>query len=296
MLTCGRLALALLALSAVAAQAQPAVPPLRTTTAASKPAARAATPAPAARATPAAPAPVANPDVPPTSDGAPVAAAAPRPAATASNADAPPTSAPVAAAPASAPVATAARPAATTADAAPTSDAPPTSAPATAVASAAPGAATTNAAATPAVPALPPTVPRNYPITPEGNARFLAEYAERPDVKKLEGGVLYRVLQAAEAKSNGPIARGDTVTVSYRGWLINGTAFDQTKPGLPTQFSLNGVVPGWRTTLMKMKVGDLWEVVVPSDQAYGAEGRGERIPPNQTLIFVISLAKVEYAD
>jgi len=47
--------------------------------------------------------------------------------------------------------------------------------------------------------------------------------------------------------------------------------------------------------LMKMKVGDLWEVAVPADQAYGAEGRGARVPPNQTLIFVISLAKVEYA-
>ena len=50
-----------------------------------------------------------------------------------------------------------------------------------------------------------------------------------------------------------------------------------------------------RNNMMKMKVGDLWEVVVPSDQAYGTEGRGARIPPNQTLIFVISLAKVEYA-
>jgi FKBP-type peptidyl-prolyl cis-trans isomerase len=159
------------------------------------------------------------------------------------------------------------------------------------VASAAPAAGAVDAAA----PALPPTVARNYPITPEGNATFLAQYAARPDVKKLEGGVLYRVLRPAEPKSNGPIARGDTVTVSYRGWLIDGTAFDQTKPGLPVQFSLNGVVPGWRTALMKMKVGDLWEVVVPSDQAYGAEGRGARIPPNQTLIFVISLAKVEYA-
>jgi FKBP-type peptidyl-prolyl cis-trans isomerase len=139
-------------------------------------------------------------------------------------------------------------------------------------------------------------VTRNYPITPEGNARFLAEYAARPDVKKLDDGVLYRVLQAAsDPKAPGPIARGDTVTVSYRGWLIDGTAFDQTKPASPIQFTLNAVIPGWRTALLKMKVGDLWEIAIPADQAYGAEGRPGRIPPNQTLIFVISLAKVEYA-
>jgi hypothetical protein len=283
MLTCRRLALALLAFPVAAAQAQPAVPavpPLRST----------AAPAPAAAAARPAPAPVTDPDAPPTSSGAPAAAApvatAPTAAPATAAADAPPTSE---ASPAGARTATVATTAATYAP--PTSDAPPTSAPSTTVASATPNAAGT----APAAPAVPPTVTRNYPITPEGNARFLAEYAARPDVKKLEGGVLYRVLRAADPKSNGPIARGDTVTVSYRGWLIDGAVFDQTKPGSPVLFTLNGVVPGWRTVLMKMKVGDLWEVVVPADQAYGAEGRGTRIPPNQTLIFVISLAKVEYA-
>ena len=269
MLNCRPLALVLLTCCAAAAQAQPAVPavpPARSTAAP-----RTAAPKAAAPATRAAPSPVIDPDAPPTSDvapaGAPVAAATPAP------------------------------PAPVAADAPPTSDAAPTSAVASAAPNTPAGAATpnTDAPAAPAAPAVPPTVARDYPITPEGNARFLAEYAARPDVKKLEGGTLYRVLQAAETKANGPIARGDTVTVSYRGWLINGTAFDQTKPGNPVLFTLNGVIPGWREALLKMKVGDLWEVAVPSDQAYGAEGRPGRIPPNQTLIFVISLAKVEYA-
>jgi FKBP-type peptidyl-prolyl cis-trans isomerase FklB len=147
----------------------------------------------------------------------------------------------------------------------------------------------------PAAPAVPPTVTKNFPLTDDGNARFLAEYAARPDVKRLDGGVLYRVLHAAEANSNGPIARGDTVTVTYRGWLIDGQVFDQTKPSIPIQFTLNALIDGWRTALMQMKVGDLWEIVIPADQAYGAEGRPGRIPPNQTLVFVVSLAKVEYA-
>ena len=295
MLTCRRLALAILAFSAAAAAAQPAVPPLRTTPAPKTAPQIAPQIAPVTSAAPApapqAVSPVPDPDAPPTS--MPTATAAPamaaRPAAASAAADAPPTSD---AAPTSAPMATAAaaRPASTAAVA----DAPPTSTPASAVASAAPNAAP-DAAANAATPAVLPTVPRDFPTTPEGNARFLAEYASRPDVQKLDGGVLYRVLRAADPKSNGPIARGDTVTVSYRGWLIDGTAFDQTKLGNPVQFTLNSVVPGWRTALMKMKVGDLWEVAIPADQGYGAEGRAGRIPPNQTLIFVISLAKVEYA-
>jgi len=288
MLTCRRLALAILVSSATAATAQPAVPavpPLRST----RPAAAQAAPKPATQtASKPVAAPVVDPDAPPTSDaapaGAPVAAASPSAAqAAAMAADAPPTS-----------------------DAAPTGTA--AGAPATAVASATPNPAMpasnpkapapNTTAATAAQPAVPPTVTKNYPLTPEGNARFLAEYAARPDVKKLDGGVLYRVLKAADAKdpkSIGPIARNDTVTVSYRGWLIDGKIFDQTKPDVPIQFALNGVVSGWRTALMKMKVGDLWEVAIPADQAYGAEGRAGRIPPNQALIFVISLAKVEYA-
>jgi len=229
---------------------------------------------------------LAQPAVPPLPGARPAApaTAAPAPAARpapAADADAPPTTD---AAPGNRPAAQAAT------DAPPTSDAPS----ATQTASAASNPAPT-AAAEPAQPAVPPTVTKNYPLTPEGNSRFLADYAARPDVKRLDKGVLYRVLHAAETKANGPLVNNDTVTVSYRGWLIDGTVFDQTKPGIPALFSLGGVIPGWRTALLKMKVGDLWEIAIPADQAYGEDGRPGRIPPNQTLIFVVSLAKVEYA-
>ena len=85
------------------------------------------------------------------------------------------------------------------------------------------------------------------------------------------------------------------MTVSYRGWLIDGTSFDASPVGAPRSFQLSALISGWREALMKMKEGDLWEVVIPSEQAYGAAGRAGRIPPDQTLIFVISLGKIEYA-
>ncbi len=251
-------ALAFLLVSTAGALAQPAVPavPPRGAQPAS-----AAAPAPVAR-------PAASADAPPTSDAVPGPAAGPAQAAV----DAPPTSDAV-------PTSAGAPPATQTATAAPTPNATPAP-----------------AAAEPAAPAVPPTVAKTYPLTPEGNTRFLADYAARPDVKKLTDGVMYRVLRAATApKPNGPLVNNDTVTVTYRGWLIDGTIFDQTKPGVPALFSVGGVIPGWRAALLKMKVGDLWEIAVPADQAYGEEGRTGRIPPNQALIFVVSLAKVEYA-
>jgi FKBP-type peptidyl-prolyl cis-trans isomerase len=172
----------------------------------------------------------------------------------------------------------------------PAADAAPTTAPAPA-----PTTAPATPAATGAMAQLPPTVTKNYPLTPEGNARFLADYAARPDVKKLTGGTLYRVLHPSAKGAIGPLGRGDSATCSYRGWLIDGTVFEQTKPGQPVAFTLSVVIPGWREALLKMKIGDLWELAIPSDQAYGVEGRPGKIPPNQTLVFVISLAAVAYA-
>jgi FKBP-type peptidyl-prolyl cis-trans isomerase FklB len=113
-------------------------------------------------------------------------------------------------------------------------------------------------------------------------------------VKTLDGGVMVRPLVTGKGTTS-PIGRLDNVTVTYRGWMINGASFDATQPGVPRTFQLAQLITGWRTALTKMKTGDLWEIVVPAALAYGAEGRPGVIPPNQTLIFVISLGKVEYS-
>lgn len=134
-----------------------------------------------------------------------------------------------------------------------------------------------------------------YDTSPAANARFLADYAARPNVKKLPDGLMYRILKAAP--SDGPQVQknNDTVWVYYKGMLINGKVFDQTKPEEPTSFQAGGVIPGWSEALKLMKTGDTWELVIPSDLAYGSDGFGDRVPPNQTLVFLVALAKVEYA-
>ena len=132
-----------------------------------------------------------------------------------------------------------------------------------------------------------------YDTSADSNARFLADYAARPGVTKLPDGLMYRVIKSG----TGPAVQknSDVATVFYKGALINGKVFDQTKPEEPAQFPVGGLIPGWVEALKLMKTGDTWEIVVPSDLGYGSDGAGDAIPPDQTLVFTMTLTKVEYA-
>jgi FKBP-type peptidyl-prolyl cis-trans isomerase FklB len=132
-----------------------------------------------------------------------------------------------------------------------------------------------------------------YDTSADANTRFLADYAARPDVKKLPDGLMYRVIKSG----SGPQVHSDSdlVTVYYKGSLITGKVFDQTKPGEPAQFPAGGLIPGWVEALKLMKTGDTWELVLPSELGYGADGAGDSIPPNQTLVFTMTLVKVDSA-
>jgi FKBP-type peptidyl-prolyl cis-trans isomerase len=132
-----------------------------------------------------------------------------------------------------------------------------------------------------------------YDTSADANARFLADYAARPNVKKLPDGLMYRVLKSGDGPT--PQKNSDVATVYYKGLLISGKVFDQTKPEEPTPLQVGGVIPGWTEALKLMKTGDTWELVIPADLAYGSDGVGDRVPPNQTLIFLVNLDKVEYA-
>jgi FKBP-type peptidyl-prolyl cis-trans isomerase len=133
----------------------------------------------------------------------------------------------------------------------------------------------------------------SYDTSADANTRFLADYAARPGVTKLPDGLMYRVIKSG----TGPAVQknSDVVTVYYKGALISGKVFDQTKPEEPAQFQAGGLIPGWVEALKLMKTGDTWEIAVPADLGYGADGAGDAIPPNQTLVFTMALVKVEYA-
>jgi len=132
-----------------------------------------------------------------------------------------------------------------------------------------------------------------YDTSPDANTRFLADYAARPNVKKLPDGLMYRVLKSGDGPT--PQKNSDVATVYYKGTLITGKVFDQTKPEEPAPLQVGGVIPGWSEALKLMKTGDTWEIALPPELAYGADGAGDAIPPNQALVFTMSLVKVEYA-
>jgi FKBP-type peptidyl-prolyl cis-trans isomerase len=133
-----------------------------------------------------------------------------------------------------------------------------------------------------------------YDLSPASNARFLTDYAAKPGVFKTEDGLEYRIIKSGTGKA--PQSGADMVTVTYKGALINGKVFDQTAVGKTATFPAGALIPGWVEALSLMKEGDQWELVLPSDIGYGAEGAGKDIPGNQTLVFQMTLIKVDPAQ
>ncbi len=130
-------------------------------------------------------------------------------------------------------------------------------------------------------------------LSPEANAAYLAANAQKPGVLVEPSGLEYRIIKSGYGKR--PTAY-DKVQVYYSGSLINGTVFDSTEPGLPATFTVNQLIPGWTEALELMREGDHWELVIPSNLAYGARGAGDgAIPPNQTLVFDLQLVSVTAA-
>jgi hypothetical protein len=85
----------------------------------------------------------------------------------------------------------------------------------------------------------------------------------------------------------------DTVSVNYKGTLLNGKEFDSSyKRGQPAKFMVNRVVRGWTVALESMKVGSKWELYIPSSLGYGDTGNAS-IEPGSTLIFEVELLAIE---
>ena len=120
---------------------------------------------------------------------------------------------------------------------------------------------------------------------------FLKENKAKPGVVVLPSGLQYKIVEAG--KGSKP-TKTDTVTVEYKGTLIDGTVFDSTeKTGKPATFKVTQVIPGWTEALQLMPAGSTWEIYVPSNLAYGARSVGGPIGPNETLVFSIHLISVK---
>ena len=121
-------------------------------------------------------------------------------------------------------------------------------------------------------------------------ADFLAKNKQKEGVVTLESGLQYKVLKEGKGPQPGP---DDVVKVHYTGSLINGEVFDSSvERGEPVTFPLNGVIAGWTEALQLMPTGSKWQLYIPSELAYGANGN-RSIGPNETLLFDVELLGIE---
>jgi FKBP-type peptidyl-prolyl cis-trans isomerase len=118
---------------------------------------------------------------------------------------------------------------------------------------------------------------------------FLAENKTKEGVVTLPSGLQYKILK----EGTGPKpTSSDSVVCNYKGTLIDGQEFDSSyKRGQPATFPVTGVIKGWTEALQLMPVGSKWQLFVPSDLAYGDQGR-PGIAPGDTLIFEVELMSI----
>jgi len=123
----------------------------------------------------------------------------------------------------------------------------------------------------------------------EGEA-YLAQNAMRSGVVVTATGLQYEIIVQGTGERPGPM---DTVLVHYEGTFLDGNIFDSSlQRGVPAQFPVGAVIPGWVEGLQLMNVGSTYRFVIPSDLAYGPHGAGGTIPPNATLIFTVELLDI----
>lgn len=120
---------------------------------------------------------------------------------------------------------------------------------------------------------------------------FFAENGKKPGMMTTASGLQYEELKPG----SGPKPKAtDVVTVHYTGSFLNGEIFDSSvSRGEPIELHLHAVIPGWSEGLQLMNVGSTYKLYIPSSLAYGSEGAGGVIGPNETLVFEVELLATE---
>lgn len=131
---------------------------------------------------------------------------------------------------------------------------------------------------------------KQYGANKKAGENYIAKYAKQADVKKLPGGVYYKVIK----EGTGALPKDTSlVKVNYEGKTIDGKVFDSSyERKEPISLRANQVIKGWTTALINMPVGSVWEVVIPQELAYGSREQRD-IKPFSALIFKIELIEAD---
>ena len=120
--------------------------------------------------------------------------------------------------------------------------------------------------------------------------KFLEKNKDEKGVVVTASGLQYII----QKDGNGPTPRPfDTVYVTYRGSLVDGTVFDSMSVTHPAKFLCQGLIPGWVEALQLMKAGSKWKLFIAPELGYGARPpMGSPIKPNAVLIFEVEMLKI----
>lgn len=126
----------------------------------------------------------------------------------------------------------------------------------------------------------------------EASKKFIEEASKKEGVQATKSGLLYEIIEKGEGKKyeepKDPKDPGSLFVIDYKGTLPDGTVFDENKD---IQMGLQ-VIPGFKEALTMMPVGSTWKVYIPAELAYGDQGAGGKIGPNQALVFDLKLKDI----
>ncbi len=108
------------------------------------------------------------------------------------------------------------------------------------------------------------------------------------------GGVTKLQIKDVKVGTGKAAKNGDEVAVNYRGTLLNGFLFDESKSD-PFSFGLGAgkVIKGWDEGIVGMKVGGKRQLTIPAALAYGKRGSPPKIPADATLKFDVELLEIQ---
>lgn len=119
---------------------------------------------------------------------------------------------------------------------------------------------------------------------------FLTANKTEEGVYALASGLQYRIIKEGDGKIP---SEDDTVECNYLVTHLDGTEFDGTDPGKPATMKVAKLLPGWKEAMKIMPVGSTWQLFIPAKLAYGDQGAGYEIGPNELLIFKVDLLAIK---
>lgn len=124
----------------------------------------------------------------------------------------------------------------------------------------------------------------------KANTEWLVAKEKEIGVRKLPGGVLYKVIEEGCGDGRHP-SPNSVITAHYTGWTIDGKEFDSSRGNIPLAIRLHELIPGWVIAMQGMCVGDRWKIYIPSELGYGKFSQ-PGIPGGSTLVFDVELLAI----